>query len=48
MTLDEARKSAGAAVISADASACTVRVIRTDEGVVIARETLRILTGGNP
>jgi acetate kinase len=38
--LDDARNTASAAVISTDASACIVRVIRTDEESVIARETL--------
>jgi acetate kinase len=39
--LDDARNAAGAPVISADASPCCVRVIRTDEESVIARETLK-------
>jgi acetate kinase len=43
--LDEARNLASSAVISADASACTVRVIRTDEESIIARETLRVTRG---
>jgi acetate kinase len=43
--LDEARNEASSAVISADGSACTVRVIRTDEESVIARETLRVTVG---
>ncbi|HLK37330.1 MAG TPA: acetate/propionate family kinase [Polyangiaceae bacterium] len=41
--LDGARNDAGGPVISADASASTVRVLRTDEESVIARETLRVL-----
>lgn len=44
VALDEARNAAHAPVISADASACTVRVIPTDEEAVIARETLRVLS----
>ena len=43
--VDEARNEASGAVISTDASACTVRVIRTDEESIIAHETLRV-TGG--
>jgi acetate kinase len=43
--LDDARNTASAAVISTDASACTVRVIRTDEESVIARETLAAIAG---
>ncbi len=43
--LDDARNTASAAVISTDASACTVRVIRTDEESVIACETLAVIAG---
>ncbi|HEX8794183.1 MAG TPA: acetate/propionate family kinase [Polyangiaceae bacterium] len=43
VALDEARNGANAPIVSADASACTVRVIPTDEEAVIARETLRVL-----
>jgi acetate kinase len=43
--LDDARNAADAAVISADASVCTVRVIRTDEESIIARETLATIGG---
>jgi len=43
--VDDARNAADAAVISADASACTVRVIRTDEESIIARETLATIGG---
>ncbi|HEY3819020.1 MAG TPA: acetate/propionate family kinase [Polyangiaceae bacterium] len=46
--LDDARNAAGAAVISTDASACVVRVIRTDEESVIVRETLRTIGGESP
>ena len=37
--LDEARNEASADVVSADGCACTVRVVRTDEELVIARHT---------
>jgi len=43
--LDAARNGASSAIISSDASECTVRVIRTDEESVIARETLRTIGG---
>jgi acetate kinase len=43
--LEEARNAAGAAVISANGSPVTVRVIRTDEEVVIVREVRRVLGG---
>ncbi len=43
MRLDEGRNDAGDGVISADdASPCTVRVIRTDEESIIAREAMRL------
>ena len=41
--LNEARNAENAAVISADASRVTVRVIRTDEELMIARSVCRIL-----
>jgi acetate kinase len=41
--LDGARNDAGAPVVSTDASRCTVRVVRTDEESIIARETLLVL-----
>jgi acetate kinase len=41
--LDEARNAAGEAVISAAKSPVCVRVIRSDEDVIIARSVLRIL-----
>jgi acetate kinase len=41
--LDEARNAAGAAVISSDKSGATVRVMRTDEELVIARTVCRLL-----
>jgi len=44
--VDGARNEKSAPVISTDASACTVRVLRTDEQSVIVRETLRVLRGG--
>ena len=43
--LDGARNDASAATISTDGSGCTVRVIRTDEESIIARDTLHV-TGG--
>jgi len=39
--LDESRNAKNAAVISTDASRVTIRVIRTDEELMIARSTLR-------
>jgi len=44
VALDEARNAANAPIVSTDASACTVRVIPTDEEAVIARETFRVLS----
>ncbi len=44
--LDEARNAANAPVISADASRVTLRVIRTDEELMIARSVRRILEPG--
>ena len=41
--LDEARNAASAPVISTDASPATVRVIRTDEELMIARAVRRLL-----
>jgi acetate kinase len=41
--LNEARNAQNAAVISADASRATVRVIRTDEELMIARSVCRVL-----
>jgi acetate kinase len=41
--VDDARNEAGAAVVSPDGGACTVRVIRTDEEAIIARESQRAL-----
>ncbi len=41
--LDETRNAAGAPVISADASGAQVRVIRTDEEIIIAKTVCRIL-----
>jgi acetate kinase len=43
--LELARNGAGEGVISTDAARVMVRVIRTDEEAVIARETLRLLAG---
>jgi acetate kinase len=45
IVLDAARNDAGQGVISTEASACTVRVVRTDEEAVIARETTTLLKG---
>jgi acetate kinase len=42
---DEMRNTAGEPVISADASRAQVRVIRTDEDVVIAKAVFRMLDG---
>jgi acetate kinase len=42
---DEIRNAAGEPVISADASRAQLRVIRTDEDVIIARAVFRILAG---
>jgi acetate kinase len=41
--LDEARNTANAEVISADTSRVTVRIIRTDEELMIARSVTRVL-----
>jgi acetate kinase len=43
--LDEARNEASSPIISSDASACSVRVIRTDEESIIARETIVAIGG---
>ncbi|MDR2990822.1 MAG: acetate/propionate family kinase [Burkholderiaceae bacterium] len=45
VALDEAANVANAAVISNGSSAVTVRVIPTDENLMIARHTLRLLEG---
>jgi acetate kinase len=45
VTLDPERNAASADVISRVGSACTVRVVRTDEEAVIARETAALLKG---
>ena len=44
--LNESRNAENAAVISTDASRVTVRVIRTDEELMIARSVCRILGAG--
>ncbi|MEO8190682.1 MAG: acetate/propionate family kinase [Acidobacteriota bacterium] len=46
--LDEARNAAHAAVISTDASPATVRVIRTEEELMIARSVCQVLGLGAP
>jgi len=43
--LDETKNAAGEPVISADASGTQVRVIRTDEEIIIAKTVFRILDG---
>jgi acetate kinase len=43
--LDDARNAAGAAVVSADGSPVSVRIVRTDEEAVIVREVRRTLGG---
>jgi len=43
LTLDDGRNERGAAVISADKSRVIVRVIKTDEDLMIARHTRRML-----
>jgi acetate kinase len=43
ITLEPSRNAAGAAVISSDASRVAVRVIRTDEELMIARSVRRLL-----
>ncbi len=47
VTLSETRNLETAAVISAEGSRVTVRVIRTDEELMIARSTLRLIDGGH-
>ena len=44
--LDRARNEAHAPVISASAGTCTVRVVPTDEDLMIARHTRAVLGGG--
>jgi acetate kinase len=44
--LDDARNDADAAIVSAPDGACTVRVIRTDEELMIARHTRAVVEGG--
>jgi acetate kinase len=44
--INKARNMEGAGVISTDASRVTVRVIRTDEELMIARSVCRILRLG--
>jgi acetate kinase len=46
--LDDSRNSTSAPVISTDASRATVRVIRTDEEVMIARSVFHLLGFGPP
>ena len=42
IALDDGRNTSGEPLISADASPTRVRVIRTDEETMIARETIRL------
>jgi acetate kinase len=46
LKLDKARNEAGAPIISSDGSPATVRVIRTDEELMIARSVCRLLRPG--
>ena len=46
--LDEMRNAAGAPIVSTDASSARVRVIRTDEDVVIAKAVFSVLAGASP
>ena len=46
--LDDAANAAGLPVISSDASRVTVRVIPTDENLMIARHTRRVLDDAIP
>jgi len=48
LELDEARNAAQAALISTGTSRVAVRVIRTDEELMIARSTCRLLGLGAP
>jgi acetate kinase len=43
VVLDRARNEAGAPIITADVSRCTVRVIRTDEEAILVRHTLAVV-----
>jgi acetate kinase len=46
--LDGKRNAAGAAVVSADDSPVTVRVLRTDEDLMIARHTCALVCRPQP
>jgi acetate kinase len=46
VTLDPSRNDASAEVVTTPTSACVVRVIRTDEEAVIARQTASVLSAG--
>lgn len=48
VTLDDKANSAGGPRISEDGSAVSAWVLPTDENLVIARHTLRLLAGGEP
>jgi acetate kinase len=43
--LDRMRNDARADIVSTEGSTCTVRVVRTDEEQIIARETAATLEG---
>lgn len=45
VVIDDARNEAGAPVVSTDESRCTVRVLRTDEESILAREALAVIEG---
>lgn len=47
VTLDDAKNAANAPVVSTPDSACTVRVIETDEEVVIARHARSVVRGAS-
>jgi acetate kinase len=44
--LDPRRNAAGEPIVSADGAPCTVRVVATDEDLMIARHTRDALGGG--
>jgi acetate kinase len=44
--LDEARNARSEAIVSADGTACTVRVVKTDEERMVARHTARLVGEG--
>jgi acetate kinase len=46
--LDEGRNARGEAVVSADGSRCTVRVVSTDEERMVARHAVEVVRSGTP